>query len=254
MKLIVLAAGYATRLHPLTLNQPKPLLAVAGKPMIEHVLDNLQPIKEIDHIYVVTNEKFAGQFQRWADEYELKHERAPITIINDRTTDDSNRLGAIGDVDLVLTEANIDDDIIVVAGDNLFSHSLEAFVEFCRETGKPVLGVYDVGNLEEIKKYNAIEIDADGHISFFEEKPSEPKSTVTGIALYYYPRSTLPLIRQYLAEGNNPDQPGRLVQWLYRRTAFCVWQVRGTWYDVGSHETLAEADRIFASCNEKKES
>jgi len=254
VKLIVLAAGYATRLHPLTLNQPKPLLSVAGKPMIEHVLDNLKPVKEIDHIYIVTNEKFAGHFQRWADEYGLKHERAPITIINDRTTDDSNRLGAIGDVDLVLTEAKIDDDIIVVAGDNLFSHSLEAFGEFCRETGKPVLGVYDVGDLEEIKKYNAIEIDADGHITFFEEKPSEPKSTVTGIALYYYPRSTLPLIRQYLAEGNNPDQPGRLVQWLYRRTAFCVWQVRGTWYDVGSHETLAEADRIFAACVEKKES
>src|ERR1041384_3939308 len=169
MKLIILAAGYATRLHPLTLNQPKPLLAVAGKPMIEHVLDNLRPIKEIDHIYIVTNEKFAGHFQRWADEYGLKHERVPITIINDRTTDDSNKLGAIGDVDLVLTEANIDDDIIVVAGDNLFSHSLEAFGEFCRETGKPVLGVYDVGNLEEIKKYNAIEIDDDGHIAFFEE-------------------------------------------------------------------------------------
>src|SRR5205807_9804152 len=100
--------------------------------MIEHVLDNLQPIKEIDHIYVVTNEKFAGQFQRWADEYGLKHERAPITIINDRTTDESNKLGAIGDIDLVLTEAQIDDDIIVVAGDNLFSHSLEAFGEFCR--------------------------------------------------------------------------------------------------------------------------
>ena len=115
MKLIVLAAGYATRLYPLTLDQPKPLLAVAGKPMIEHVLDNLQPIKEIDHIYIVTNEKFAGHFQGWANEYELKHERAPITIINDRTTNESNRLGAIGDVDLVLTEANIDDDIIVVA-------------------------------------------------------------------------------------------------------------------------------------------
>jgi glucose-1-phosphate thymidylyltransferase len=111
-----------------------------------------------------------------------------------------------------------------------------------------------VGNLEEIKKYNAIEIDADGHISFFEEKPNEPKSTVTGIALYYYPRSTLPLIRQYLAEGNNPDQPGRLVQWLYQLTPFCVWQVRGAWYDVGSHETLAEADRIFAARDEKKES
>ena len=182
MKLIVLGAGYATRLHPLTLNQPKPLLPVAGKPMIEHVLDNVKSIRDIDHIYIVTNARFAEHFQRWADGYSVKHEGAPITIINDQTTDDSNRLGAIGDIDLVLTEAQIDDDIIVVAGDNLFSHSLEAFGEFCRETGKPVLGVYDVGNLEEIKKYNAIEIDADGHITFFEEKPTEPKSTLTGDA------------------------------------------------------------------------
>ncbi len=145
----------------------------------------------------------------------------------------------------MLTEAQIDDDIIVVAGDNLFSHSLEAFAEFCCSQDAPVLGVYDVGDLEEIKKFNAIEIDDAGQITFFEEKPAQPKSTLTGIALYYYPKSAVPLIRQYLAEGNNPDQPGRLVQWLYRRTAFCVWHVPGAWYDVGSKETLEEANRIF---------
>lgn len=246
MKLIVLGAGYATRLHPLTLNQPKPLLPVAGKAMIEHVLDHLKPIRDIDHIYVVTNAKFVEHFQTWADTYAARHEGTPITIINDQTTDDSNKLGAIGDIDLVLTEAQIEDDIIVVAGDNLFSHSLEAFGEFCRESGKPVLGVYDVGDLEEIKKYNAIEIDDEGLITFFEEKPKQPKSTLTGIALYYYPKSVLPLVKQYLAEGNNADQPGLLVQWLYQRTAFCVWHVPGTWYDVGSKETLEQADRIFA--------
>ena len=246
MKLIVLAAGYATRLYPLTLNQPKPLLSVAGKPMVEHVLDNLKSLPEIDHIYVVTNAKFAGHFQRWADEYALKHESAPITIINDRTTDESNKLGAIGDIDLVLTEARIDDDIIIVAGDNLFSHSLEAFGEFCRETGKPVLGVYDVGDLEEIKKYNAIEIDDQDRIIYFEEKPPAPKSTLTGIALYYYPRTTLALIQQYIAEGHNPDQPGRLVQWMYQRAPFYIWRVPGIWFDVGSKETLEEANEIFS--------
>jgi glucose-1-phosphate thymidylyltransferase len=246
VKLIVLGAGYATRLYPLTLDQPKPLLPVAGKPMIEHVLDNLKPIQGIDHIYVVTNAKFAEHFQRWADTYRRNHAGAPITIINDLTTDESNKLGAIGDIDLVLTEAQIDDDIIVVAGDNLFSHSLEGFGEFCCSQDTPVLGVYDVGDLEEIKKYNAIEIDSAGQVTFFEEKPAQPKSTLTGIALYYYPKSAVPLIRRYLAEGNNPDQPGRLVQWLYRRTAFCVWHVPGTWYDVGSKETLEEANRIFA--------
>jgi glucose-1-phosphate thymidylyltransferase len=246
VKLIVLGAGYATRLHPLTLHQPKPLLAVAGKPMIEHVLNNVTPIKEIDRIFVVTNARFADHFQRWADAYTTTHANVLITIINDRSTDDANKLGAIGDMNLVLKEANINDDIIVIAGDNLFSKSLEAFGEFCRKKRAPVLGVYDVGNLEEIKKYNAIEIDDSERITFFEEKPAQPKSTLTGIALYYYPKAALSLIRQYLAEGNHPDQPGLLVQWLYPRTPFYVWRVPGIWYDVGSKETLEEANRIFA--------
>ena len=105
----------------------------------------------------------------------------------------------------------------------------------------------DVGDLEQIKKYNAIEIDENDRIVFFEEKPKEPKSTLTGIALYYYPPSTLPLIRQYISEGNNPDQPGRLVQWLYPRVPFYVWRVPGLWFDVGSIETLEEANRVFGA-------
>lgn len=247
MKLIVLAAGYATRLYPLTLDQPKPLLPVAGKPMIEHVLDNLMPIDEIDQIFIVTNAKFVGHFQAWANTYQTGAKARPISIINDHSTDDSNKLGAIGDLKLVLTEAQIDDDLIVVGGDNLFSQSLESFGDYCLRRNAPVLGVYDVGNLEEIKKYNAIEIDDDHRITFFEEKPAHPQSTLTGIALYYYPRGVLPLIDQYIAEGNNPDQPGRLVQWMYRRTPFYVWRVPGFWFDVGSKETLAEADRLFRS-------
>jgi glucose-1-phosphate thymidylyltransferase len=246
MKLIVLAAGYATRLYPLTLNQPKPLLDVAGKPMLEHVLDNLAPVEEIDHVYVVTNGKFAGHFERWAEGRHTKIGGPDITVVNDRSTDDSNKLGAIGDLNLVLNQAGVDDDIIVVAGDNLFSEKLGSFGEYCRAKGAPVLAVYDVGDLEAIKKYNSIDVDGDGRITFFEEKPANPKSTLTGIALYYYPKSALPLIRQYVEEGNNPDQPGRLVQWMYRRTPFYTWRVPGIWYDVGSKETLEEANRIFS--------
>jgi glucose-1-phosphate thymidylyltransferase len=245
MKIIVLAAGYATRLYPLTLTQPKPLLPVAGKPMIDHVLDNLAPIKGIERVYIVTNSKFADHFQRWADEYRSKKAKLDFTIVNDGSTDDSNKLGAIGDLHLVITREKIDDHIIVVAGDNLFSVSLEDFGGFCREKNAPVLGVYDVGNLEDVKKYNSITIDQSGKIVFFEEKPKEPKSTLTGIALYYYPRTTIPLIRQYVAEGNNPDQPGRLIQWLYSRTPVYTWRVPGLWYDIGSKESLEEANRIF---------
>jgi glucose-1-phosphate thymidylyltransferase len=246
MKLIILAAGYATRLYPLTLTQPKPLLPVAGKPMIEHVLDNLAAIDGLDRIYVVTNSKFAAAFQKWADDYRAAKAKLDFTIVNDGSTDDTNKLGAIGDLHLVLTREKVKDDVIVVAGDNLFNQTLNDFGRYCREKNTPVLAVYDVGDLEQVKKYNSISVDGSGRIAFFEEKPKNPTSTLTGIALYYYPESTLPLIQQYIAEGNNPDQPGRLVQWLYTRVPVYTWKVPGLWYDIGSKETLVEANRIFA--------
>lgn len=246
MKVIILAAGYATRLYPLTLTQPKPLLPVAGKPMVEHVLDNLAAISGLDRIYVVTNAKFAGQFQTWSEAYGAKA-KLNFTVVNDGSTDDSNKLGAIGDIHFVIQTQNVDDDLIVVAGDNLFSEKLGDFGKFCREKNAPVLALYDVGDLEQIKKYNSISIDADGRITFFEEKPKNPTSTLTGIALYFYPRSTIPLLKQYIADGNNPDQPGRFVQWLYPRTPVYTWRVPGLWYDIGSKETLEEANKIFAA-------
>jgi len=246
MKLIILAAGYATRLYPLTLNQPKPLLPVAGKPMLEHVLDRMGGIREIDEAYIVTNAKFVSRFENWASSYRNPKVKCRFTIVNDKSTDDSNKLGAIGDMHLVITKHEIDDDIIVVGGDNLFSHDLSAFGDYCLQKNSPVTGVYDVGDLEEIKKYNAIDIDEDNRITYFEEKPKVPKSTLTGIALYYYPKGTLPLIHQYIAEGNNPDQPGRLVQWLYPRVPFYVWKVPGIWFDIGSIESLEEANQVFS--------
>ncbi|MBI5388084.1 MAG: nucleotidyltransferase family protein [Verrucomicrobia bacterium] len=247
---MLLAAGYATRLYPLTLTRAKPLLPVAGKPMIEYVLDNLAPIEGVQHIYVATNAKFAAQFQEWADAYRAATTTAKpldFTIVNDGSTDDSNKLGAIGDIHFVLTRHGVDDDLIVVAGDNLFDRSLENFGQCVRRRNAPVLAVYDVGSLEEVKKYNAITLDADGRITFFEEKPKNPTSTLTGIALYYYPRACLGLIRRYVEEGNNPDQPGRLVQWMYPRIPFYTWQVPGRWFDIGSKETLEEANRNFSA-------
>jgi glucose-1-phosphate thymidylyltransferase len=247
MKVIILAAGYATRLYPLTLTQPKPLLPVAGKPMVEYVLDNLAPMGGIDRVYVVTNAKFAGHFQRWSEAYRAAGSKLDFTIVNDGSTDDSNKLGAIGDIHFVLQSQQVDDDIVVVAGDNLFSQSLELFGKFCREKNAPVVAVYDVKDLEQVKKYNSITLSPeDSRITFFEEKPKNPSDTLSAIALYYYPRATLTLIRQYVAEGNNPDQPGRLIQWLYPRVPVYTWTVPGLWYDIGSKETLEEANRIFS--------
>ncbi|HAB17375.1 MAG TPA: nucleotidyltransferase family protein [Verrucomicrobiota bacterium] len=246
MKVLILAAGYATRLYPLTLTQPKPLLLVAGKPMVDYVLDNLAPIEGIDHVYIVTNAKFAGHFETWAARHRAAKSGIQFTIINDGSTDDSNKLGALGDLNLVLERARLDDDLIVVAGDNLFSESLAGFGAACKRAAGPVLGIYDVGSLDEAKKYGCVDVDSAGRLLSFVEKPANPPSTLIGIALYYYPKSVLPLIRQYIAEGNNPDQPGRFVQWLYPRLPVHTWTVPGIWYDIGSKETLEEANRIFS--------
>ncbi len=246
MNILILAAGYATRLYPLTLNKAKPLLDVAGKPMIEWVLDNLAPIPDIESVYVVTNNKFAADFQAWADDYVKRQPKLHFKIINDGSTNDQDKLGAIGDINLVVSRENLAaSDLVVVAGDNLFSQSLEDFATYCK--GKAaVLATYDVKDLEAIKKYNAIESTPEGVITHFEEKPAQPKSTRTGIALYYYSKETVAKFAPYIAEGNNPDQPGRFVQWLYTRTPVHTWDVPGTWFDIGSKETLEEANEIFA--------
>jgi glucose-1-phosphate thymidylyltransferase len=247
MNILILAAGYATRLYPLTLTKAKPLLEVAGKPMMEWVIDNLAPIHGIEKVYVVTNSKFAGDFQAWADHYNQTHAKLAFEIINDGSTGDADKLGAIGDVNLVINRAGLaKSDLIVVAGDNLFSQSLEDFGSFCLSKQQPVLALHDAGTLSEAKKYGVVAVNDTGEITSFEEKPPEPKSTLIGIALYYYPAKTVAQFATYLAEGHNPDQPGRFVQWLYQHTPVQTWKVPGTWFDVGSKETLEEANRIFA--------
>jgi len=245
MQVLILAAGYATRLYPLTLDKPKPLLPVAGKPMLEHIIDHLSTVKDLGEMFIVTNQKFVSHFTEWSEKYRKEKTAFNFKVINDGSTSDTDKLGAIGDIHLVITKENVTGDLVVVAGDNLFDSSLAPFVEFSRAGNTPVLAVYDVGDLEQIKKYNSINLDKDGIITFFEEKPKNPTSTLTGIALYYFPANVVEMIKTYIKEGNNPDQPGRLIQWLYPRVPVRTWTVPGRWFDIGSKETLEEADRIF---------
>ena len=159
---------------------------------------------------------------------------------------DSDKLGAIGDIELVVQRENLHlSDLVVVAGDNLFSESLDDFGRFVKGHAA-VLATYDVGDLEAIRKYNAIEVDSASVITHFEEKPAQPKSTNTGIALYYFSRETVAMFATYIREGNNPDQPGRFIQWLYRRLPVHTYPVPGIWFDIGSKETLEEANVVFA--------
>lgn len=246
MNALILAAGYATRLYPLTLNKAKPLLEVGGKPMIEWLFDNLVSVPGLRTVYVVTNNKFAKDFQDWANRYQDRHREMKIKIINDGSTSDDDKLGAIGDINLVLTgEGLTNDDLLVVAGDNLFEQPLTDFVNAAKNSPATV-AVHDVGDLEAMKKYGTVTIDDKGVITNFEEKPKQPKSTLAAVALYYYARETLSLFTTYLAAGNNPDQPGLFLQWLYTRKPVGTFEIKGRWLDIGSKETLENADKIFA--------
>lgn len=244
MKLLVLAAGYATRLRPLTDNQAKPLLPVRGLPMIDRVLGSFAGSADIDHVYVVTNRRYAPNFERWAASPTAQAHGWPIGICDDGTSTNEDRLGAIGDIDFVIKSTSLDDDLIVVAGDNLFTGSLGDFAPLARRRGI-LVGVYDVGDLDTIRQYSSVTLDSDARIVSFEEKPQQPTGTLAAIALYHYPRRALPLIRRYLSEGNNPDQPGRLVQWLVPQEPCYAYPVSGQWLDIGSKESYDAAQDIL---------
>ena len=246
MNALILAAGYATRLYPLTLNKAKPLLEVGGKPIIEWVLDNLETVPELKTVYVVTNDRFTGDFQNWANRYQDRHPNARIKIVNDGSKSDDDKLGAIGDINLVLTRENLaNDDLLIVAGDNLFKEPLTEFVKAAKRN-EATVAVYDLGDPNAMKKYGTVTIDAGGTVTHFEEKPEKPQSTLAAVALYYYSREVLPLFTTYLAAGNNPDQPGRFLQWLYTRKPIGTYQIKGQWLDIGSKETLQQANEMFA--------
>jgi glucose-1-phosphate thymidylyltransferase len=241
VKAVVLAAGYATRLYPLTLDKPKPLLEVGGRPILERLLRQLDEVPSLELVYVVTNAKFAPHFREFAESWQG---RLALEVVDDGTVTDETKLGAIGDLELVIRERVVDDDLLVAAGDSIFSDApLAEFARLGLERQAPLEAVYDIGDLEAVTRYSVITADEDGRIVAFEEKPAEPQTTLAGIALYFYPRSAVPLVGRYLAEGNNPDQPGRLVEWMYTRTPVYVWRVPGRWYDIGSPETLEQADR-----------
>jgi glucose-1-phosphate thymidylyltransferase len=241
VKAVILAGGYATRLYPLTRDRPKHLLEVDGRPILELLLERL-PLDELDAVFIVTNAKFADRFREWAESFP-----ADVVVLDDGTASEDDRLGAIGDLQLAIESEGLDDDLIVAAGDSIFTERLDGFARFGRERDAAAIAVYDVGDLEEMKRLSSIGVDEDSRLVTFEEKPERPESTLAGIALYFYPRAILPLVGRYLAEGNNPDQPGRLVGWLYERTPVYAWRVPGRWFDIGTPETLAEAEALFDS-------
>ena len=235
MKGLILAAGYATRLRPLTDDFPKMLLPLAGRPMLDYLLDKLREVDEIDDFHLVTNARFAPRFEAWAP--------ADVTVHDDGTTSNDDRLGAIGDIRFTVERAGLEaDDVLVVAGDYLIGYSVPDYVLFWRERGGSGIALYECPDPELIKQYGVVLLDDDDRVVDFEEKPAEPKSNLAATAAYLYPPEQLGLLDDYLAEGNSPDAPGNYVQWLYPRAPVYGYRFSGDWLDIGDHEQLLEAD------------
>lgn len=242
MKAIILAAGYATRLYPLTRNKPKALLPIGGKPIIDYIVEQMDTLEALDEIYVVTNSRFAGQFREWAEQAGY---RTPLCILDDGTTSDENRRGAIGDISFVINEKKIDDELLVIAGDNFFTYSLKEYAAFFHQKKCDCVCVKEWADETELSQFGVALLDTDGRVLDIEEKPEKPKSNMAVFAAYFYRQDTVPLFAKYLAEGNKPDAPGNFPAWLYKRKAVYAYAFEGECYDIGTPESYREVQRLM---------
>ena len=242
---LILAAGYATRLYPLTINTPKPLLPVGPKAMIDYITDEIETITDVTRIAVVTNHRFAGHFDEWSkarSEKDIADGKlsSPIIVIDDGTTDDTNKLGAIGDIQFVIDKLSIDEDMMIIAGDNLFTYKLSDMYAFFKEKQHDTLISVTVEDVNQLRKLAVATINEDGKVEALAEKPKEPQSTDAVYATYMYLKETIPMIRQYLDEGNTPDAPGHFPSWLYTRKDVYVYRAPGTCIDIGTPENYKD--------------
>ena len=242
MKAIILAAGYATRLYPLTLNTPKALLPIANKPILNYITDEIATIDEVDEIVIVSNKKFYNNFVEWKNNYDSK---LKITVLDDNTTDDSNKLGAIGDIYFALDTLKIDDDILVMASDSIFSFPLVNYYNEFKAKNTDMLLTQIIDSEEDLKRMANVILSPDGRVIVMVEKPPVPVSNLVSYAAYIYKKDTIPMFKKYLDEGNNPDAPGHFPSWLHKLKPIYTYSFEGEFYDIGTPQSYEEANEIF---------
>lgn len=245
MKALILAAGYATRLYPITKYYPKSLLAVGTRPMIDHILDKLEDVRHIDEVIVVTNSKFLSIFKEWKRTVKSKKR---ITLVDDLTKSNETRRGAVGDIDFTIRKKKLRDDLLVIGGDNLFKQDLHGFAAFIKnKKNAPVIGVFDIRDKAHAKKYGVIKLDKHKKIVDFQEKPEKPKSTLIGMCLYYFPKETISLIDEYVHNHTDiRDATGSYIDWLSRGIPVYGYVFKSKWFDIGDFKSLDQASNVFA--------
>lgn len=249
MKTIVLAAGYATRLYPLTENFPKPLLEIGNSTILGRMLDDIDTIPEIDGHTIVTNAKFAGIFESWAEKRSCHSERSeeskPVKILSDGTYTNETRLGAVRDLILAIETFNLDEDLLVVAADNILDFSFRGFVEAFHEKGTSMIMCHHEPEIWKLQRTGVIAVDENMRVMQMQEKPAEPVSHWAVPPFYIYRKEDLPLIRTAIENGCGADAPGNLAHYLVDRTPIHAWPMPGGRFDIGSLDTYEEAKKKY---------
>ncbi len=244
MKCVLMCGGFAKRMWPLTLNTPKPLLPIAGRPIIEYILDKLDDVEEVDLIYISTNKKFERYFKEEMKNFKTKK---PVKLIIEPAVKEEEKLGSVGALGFLIKEEKINDDLLIIAGDNLFDFSLVDFINYYKSKSCPVIALYDMKDKEKVRgRYGVVLLDKNNKIIGFEEKPNEPKSTFVSTACYILPKETLKLVLIYLSK-NNPDAFGYFIEWLHKMQDVYGFLFPGRWFDIGSLDSYREADLSYSS-------
>lgn len=242
MVCIVLAAGYATRLYPLTENFPKPLLSVNGKPILNWLLDDIDCQPEVTGYVVISNHKFITHFEKWVAEQNYKH---PITLIDDGSTDNDHRLGAVKDIQFAVEKAGIKEDMLIIAGDNILDFSFGEFIRFVSAKGTSCVMCHEENELEKQQKTAIITRDWNDLITSYEEKPKRPKGNLAVPPFYYYCAEDAARIPEAIANGCNTDAPGSFAAWLSCQVPVHAWKMSGKRYDIGDMQSYEYVQELF---------
>lgn len=242
MKNIVIAAGYATRLGELTRNFPKPLLQIGNSTILGRMLDDIDPIKEIDEHIIITNHRFAAIFEEWVG---AQHYTKPVTIVDDGTSTNETRLGAVCDLLLAMEKLCLDDDLLVVAADNILMFSFKEFVDFAREKKSSCIMCHHQPSVERLQRTGVVLLDENKRVLNMEEKPLVPKSTWAVPPFYIYMKKDLDLVRHSVANGCGKDAPGNLAHYMVENTVIHAWPMSAGRYDIGSIDSYEEAKKLF---------
>jgi glucose-1-phosphate thymidylyltransferase len=244
MKAVVLAGGFAKRMWPLTKNKPKVLLQIAGKPILDYIIEILEPIPTINKIFIDINKKFENHFSNYLKQKTTKKD---ISLFIEDTHSEMEKLGSVGGLSHLIRETNIEDELLVVGGDNILSFNMFEFIDYFKSINANTIALCNVKSKLKARLYGVVNLDHNNKIIDFEEKPYKPKSTLVSTACYAFTQKGVNKILNYIDKGKDPDKMGSFIQWLYKNDIVYGFIFKGIWFDIGSFESYNEANIYFSN-------